>query len=49
MKSTEIKFTAIPSTEEVKAERDRLAYRSLYGRVPGIHAQRGVHRGGPAQ
>ena len=24
MKSTEIKFTAIPSTEEVKAERDRL-------------------------
>lgn len=33
MKSTEIKFTAIPSTEEVKAERDRLAYRSRYGRV----------------
>lgn len=32
MKSTEIKFTAIPSTEEVKAERDRLAYRSRYGR-----------------
>ena len=33
MKSTEIKFTAIPSTEEVKAERDRLAYLSRYGRV----------------
>ena len=33
MKSTEIKFTAIPSTEEGKAERDRLAYRSRYGRV----------------
>ena len=33
MKSTEIKFTAIPSTEEVKAERDRLAYRSRYGQV----------------
>ena len=33
MKSTEIKFTVIPSTEEVKAERDRLAYRSRYGRV----------------
>ena len=33
MNSTEIKFTAIPSTEEVKAERDRLAYRSRYGRV----------------
>ena len=33
MKSTEIKFTAIPPTEEVKAERDRLAYRSRYGRV----------------
>ena len=33
MKSTEIKFTAIPSTEEVKAERDRLAYRRRYGRV----------------
>ena len=33
MKSTENKFTAIPSTEEVKAERDRLAYRRRYGRV----------------
>lgn len=33
MKSTEIKFTAIPSTEEVKAERDRLAYRRRYGQV----------------
>ena len=33
MNSTEIKFTAIPSTEEVKAERDRLAYLSRYGRV----------------
>lgn len=33
MKSTEIKFTAIPSTEEVKAECDRLAYRRRYGQV----------------
>ena len=33
MKDDKIKFTAIPSTEEVKAERERLAYRSRYGRV----------------
>ena len=29
----DIKFTAIPSTEEVAAERDRLAYQSRYKRV----------------
>ena len=33
MKDTNIKFTAIPSTEEVAAERTRLAYRSRYARV----------------
>ena len=33
MKNTQIKFTAIPSTEEVAAERARLAYRSRYARV----------------
>ena len=33
MKEHDIKFTAIPSTEEVKAERERLAYRSRYTRV----------------
>ena len=33
MKNTQIKFTAIPSTEEVAAERTRLAYRSRYARV----------------
>ena len=33
MKEHNIKFTAIPSTEEVKAERERLAYRSRYTRV----------------
>ena len=30
---TKIKFTPIPSTAEVKAERDRLAYRRRYLRV----------------
>lgn len=30
MKEHDIKFAAIPSTEEVKAERERLAYRSRY-------------------
>ena len=29
----DIRFTAIPSTEEVAAERDRLAYQSRYKRV----------------
>lgn len=29
----DIKFTAIPSTEEIAAERDRLAYQSRYKRV----------------
>lgn len=33
MKQENIKFPAIPTTEEVKAERDRLAYRERYGRV----------------
>ncbi len=33
MKEHNIKFAAIPSTEEVKAERERLAYRSRYTRV----------------
>ena len=33
MKERDIKFAAIPSTEEVKAERERLAYRSRYTRV----------------
>ena len=33
MKEHDIKFAAIPSTEEVKAERERLAYRSRYMRV----------------
>ena len=33
MKEYNIKFTAITSTEEVKAERERLAYRSRYTRV----------------
>ena len=33
MKEHDIKFAAIPSTEEVKAERERLAYRSRYARV----------------
>ena len=33
MKKADIKFTAIPSTEEIAAERDRLAYRSRYARV----------------
>lgn len=33
MKEHDIKFVAIPSTEEVKAERERLAYRSRYTRV----------------
>ena len=33
MKEHDIKFAAIPSTEEVKAERERLAYRSRYSRV----------------
>ncbi len=33
MKTTNIRFTAIPSTAEIKAERDRLAYRRRYGRV----------------
>ena len=33
MKKANIKFTAIPSTAEVAAERDRLAYRSRYARV----------------
>ncbi len=33
MKNADIKFTAIPSTEEVAAERARLAYRSRYARV----------------
>ena len=33
MKEHDIKFAAIPSTEEVKAERERLAYRSRYTRV----------------
>ena len=33
MKDTNIKFTAIPSIEEVAAERARLAYRSRYARV----------------
>jgi len=33
MKDHGIKFTAIPTTAEVKAERDRLAYRSRYARV----------------
>ena len=33
MKDHDIKFATIPSTEEVKAERERLAYRSRYTRV----------------
>ena len=33
MKEQKIKFTPIPSTAEVKAERDRLAYRRRYLRV----------------
>ncbi len=33
MKEHDIKFAAIPSTEEVKAERERLAYRSRHPRV----------------
>ena len=33
MKEHDIKFAASPSTEEVKAERERLAYRSRYTRV----------------
>lgn len=33
MKEHDIKFAAIPSTEEVKAERERLAYRSRYTQV----------------
>ena len=33
MKERNIKFTAIPSTAEVKAERERLAYRSRYAWV----------------
>ena len=33
MKQENIRFHAIPSTEEVKAERERLEYRSRYGRV----------------
>lgn len=33
MKEHDIKFAAIPSTEEVKAERERLAYRSRYTRM----------------
>ena len=33
MKEHDIKFAAIPSTEEVKAEREGLAYRSRYTRV----------------
>ena len=33
MKEHDIKFAAIPSTVEVKAERERLAYRSRYTRV----------------
>ena len=33
MKEHKIKFTPIPSTAEVKAERDRLAYRRRYLRV----------------
>ena len=33
MKEHDIKFAANPSTEEVKAERERLAYRSRYTRV----------------
>ena len=33
MKEHDIKFAAIPPTEEVKAERERLAYRSRYTRV----------------
>lgn len=33
MKEHDIKFAAIPSTEEVKVERERLAYRSRYTRV----------------
>jgi len=33
MKEHDIKFAAIPSTEEVNAERERLAYRSRYTRV----------------
>ena len=33
MKEHDIKFAVIPSTEEVKAERERLAYRSRYTRV----------------
>ena len=32
MKEHDIKFATIPSTEEVKAERERLAYRSRYTR-----------------
>ena len=33
MKKEDIRFTAIPSTAEVEAERKRLAYRSRYARV----------------
>lgn len=33
MKEQNIKFAAIPTTEEVEAERERLAYRSRYTRV----------------
>ena len=33
MKQENIRFHAIPTTEEVKAERERLEYRSRYGRV----------------
>ena len=33
MKEQKIRFTPIPSTAEVEAERERLAYRSRYMRV----------------
>ena len=33
MKKRDIRFASIPSTEEVAAERERLAYQSRYQRV----------------
>ena len=39
MKEQKIRFTPIPSTAEVEAERERLAYRSRYMRVLRSTAQ----------
>ena len=42
MKEQKIRFTPIPSTAEVEAERERLAYRSRYKRAPLGFAPRGA-------